>query len=88
MPWAAVRGHGDLADLQRGVHVLTDKIGIPFGWTADSTNHNDSVLLESTLEDGARRAALSPSATRFSSASTASTKLTKFPTWEASCFYC
>jgi len=53
MPWAAVRGHGDLADLQRGVHVLTDKIGIPFGWTADSTNHNDSVLLESTLEDGA-----------------------------------
>ena len=68
--------------------VLTDKVGIPFGWTADGANHNDSVLLEPTLEDGARRAALSPSATRFSSASTASTKQTKFPTWEASCFYC
>ena len=25
--------------------VLTDKVGIPFGWTADGANRNDSVLL-------------------------------------------
>ena len=35
--------------------VLTDKVGIPFGWTADGANRNDSVLLSPTLEDAERR---------------------------------
>ena len=35
--------------------VLTDKVGIPFGWTADGANRNDSVLLAPTLEDAERR---------------------------------
>ena len=35
--------------------VLTDKVGIPFGWTADGANRNDSVLLVPTLEDAERR---------------------------------
>jgi transposase len=35
--------------------VLTDKVGIPFGWTADGANRNDSVLLAPTLENAERR---------------------------------
>jgi hypothetical protein len=35
--------------------VLTDKVGVTFGWTADGANHNDSVLLAPSLEDAERR---------------------------------
>ena len=36
-------------------HILTDLSGIPFGWTADGANRNDSVLLEPTLKDAHAR---------------------------------
>ena len=36
-------------------HILTDLSGIPFAWTADGANRNDSVLLAPTLEDAAAR---------------------------------
>ena len=35
--------------------ILTDRSGIPFGWTADGANRNDSVLLEPTLQDASAR---------------------------------
>jgi transposase len=35
--------------------IVTDLSGIPFGWTADGANRNDSVLLAPTLEDAATR---------------------------------
>jgi transposase len=35
--------------------IVTDLSGIPFGWTADGANRNDSVLLSPTLEDAAAR---------------------------------
>jgi transposase len=38
--------------------VLTDRNGIPLGWTTDGANRNDSVLLEPTLEDAAERGLL------------------------------
>jgi transposase len=38
--------------------VLTDRNGIPIGWTADGANRNDSILLESTLDDAAGRGLL------------------------------
>jgi transposase len=38
--------------------VLTDKVGIPVGWTADGANRNDSVLLVATLEDAEGRGLL------------------------------
>ena len=31
--------------------VLTDRYGIPFGWTVDGANRNDSILLAPTLDD-------------------------------------
>jgi transposase len=39
--------------------VLTDRNGVPFGWTVDGANRNDSVLLVPTLEDAGRRGLLS-----------------------------
>ena len=35
--------------------IVTDSSGIPFGWTADGANRNDSVLLAPTLEDAESR---------------------------------
>jgi len=38
--------------------VLTDRHGIPIGWTAEGANRNDSILLAPTLDDAARRGLL------------------------------
>ena len=38
--------------------VLTDTNGIPIGWTTDGANRHDSVMLEPTLDDAARRGLL------------------------------
>ena len=38
--------------------IVTELSGIPFGWTADGANRNDSVLLEPTLEDANSRGLL------------------------------
>jgi transposase len=38
--------------------VLTDRLGIPFGWTIDGANRNDSVLLAPTLDAAAARGLL------------------------------
>jgi transposase len=38
--------------------ILTDLNGIPFGWTADGANRNDSILLAPTLDDAAERGLL------------------------------
>ena len=38
--------------------ILTDRAGIPFGWTADGANRHDSLLLEATLDDAAGRGLL------------------------------
>ena len=38
--------------------VLTDRAGIPFGWTVDGANRNDSILLAPTLDDAAGRGLL------------------------------
>ena len=35
--------------------IVTDLSGIPFGWTADGANRNDSVLLTPTLDDAQAR---------------------------------
>ncbi len=35
--------------------IVTELSGIPFGWTADGANRNDSVLLEPTLDDANER---------------------------------
>lgn len=36
-------------------HIVTDLSGVPFGWTADGANRNDSVLLSPTLENADAR---------------------------------
>ncbi len=36
-------------------HIITDLSGVPFAWTADGANRNDSVLLSPTLEDANAR---------------------------------
>ena len=38
--------------------ILTDRNGIPLGWTIDGANRNDSVLLAPTLDDAAGRVLL------------------------------
>lgn len=38
--------------------ILTDRAGIPIGWTADGANRNDSILLAPTLDDAAGRGLL------------------------------
>ncbi len=38
--------------------ILTDRNGIPIGWTAEGANRNDSVLLGPTLDDAAGRGLL------------------------------
>ena len=38
--------------------ILTDRNGIPIGWAIDGANRNDSILLEPTLDDAARRGLL------------------------------
>jgi transposase len=38
--------------------LLTDRHGIPFGWTIDGANRNDSILLEPTLDNAAGRGLL------------------------------
>ncbi len=38
--------------------ILTDRVGIPIGWTVDGANRNDSVLLAPTLDDAAGRGLL------------------------------
>jgi putative transposase len=38
--------------------ILTDRAGIPIGWTADGANANDSILLAPTLDDAAGRGLL------------------------------
>jgi transposase len=38
--------------------ILTDRAGIPIGWTADGANRNDSILLEPTLDNAAGRGLL------------------------------
>ncbi|MGH9171432.1 MAG: IS5 family transposase [Acidimicrobiales bacterium] len=35
--------------------IVTDLSGIPFGWTIDGANRNDSILLAPTLDDAAER---------------------------------
>lgn len=35
--------------------ILTDRFGIPFGWTVDGANRNDSIMLAPTLDDAAGR---------------------------------
>jgi transposase len=35
--------------------MLTDRFGIPIGWTVDGANRNDSILLAPTLDDAAGR---------------------------------
>ncbi len=35
--------------------IVTDLSGVPFGWTADGANRNDSVLLAPTLDDASAR---------------------------------
>jgi transposase len=39
--------------------IVTDRAGIPFGWTVDGANRNDSILLAPTLDDAAARGWLS-----------------------------
>ncbi len=39
--------------------ILTDRHGIPLGWTIDGANRNDSVMLAPTLDDAAARGLLS-----------------------------
>jgi transposase len=39
--------------------MLTDRHGIPLGWTIDGANRNDSILLEPTLDNAAERGLLS-----------------------------
>jgi transposase len=38
--------------------ILTDRNGIPFGWSSDGANRHDSVLLDPTLADAAARGLL------------------------------
>ena len=38
--------------------ILTDRAGIPVGWTADGANRHDSLLLEATLDNAAGRGLL------------------------------
>lgn len=38
--------------------ILTDVCGIPFGWTTEGANRNDSILLEATLDDAKQRGLL------------------------------
>lgn len=38
--------------------ILTERAGIPFAWTADGANRNDSILLAPTLDDAAQRGLL------------------------------
>lgn len=38
--------------------ILTDLRGIPFGWTIEGANRNDSILLAPTLDDAAKRGLL------------------------------
>lgn len=38
--------------------ILTDRVGIPIGWTADGANANDSILLAPTLDDASGRGLL------------------------------
>jgi Transposase DDE domain len=38
--------------------ILTDRNGIPLGWTIDGANRHDSVMLEPTLDDAAQRGLL------------------------------
>ena len=38
--------------------ILTEAAGIPFGWTADGANRDDSILLAPTLDDAAQRGLL------------------------------
>lgn len=38
--------------------ILTDTVGIPFGWAIDGANRNDSILLAPTLDDAASRGLL------------------------------
>ena len=38
--------------------ILTDRNGIPIGWAIDGATRNDSILLEPTLDDAARRGLL------------------------------
>ena len=38
--------------------ILTDRHGIPIGWTIDGANRNDSILLAPTLDDAAARGLL------------------------------
>lgn len=38
--------------------ILTDRIGIPFGWATDGANRNDSILLAPTLDNAAGRGLL------------------------------
>ena len=38
--------------------ILTDRHGIPIGWTIEGANHNDSVLLAATLDAAAQRGLL------------------------------
>ena len=38
--------------------VLTDRNGIPLGWTVDGANRNDSILLAPTLDDAAKHGLL------------------------------
>jgi len=38
--------------------ILTDLRGVPFGWTIEGANRNDSILLAPTLDDAAKRGLL------------------------------
>jgi len=45
----------DRSELGHKWSILTDRAGVPIGWTVDGANRNDSILLEATLDDAAGR---------------------------------
>jgi len=48
----------DRSELGHKWSILTDRAGVPIGWTVDGANRNDSILLEATLDDTAGRGRL------------------------------
>ena len=61
-PQVAARGPArnptDRAKLGWKWSILTDRVGIPIGWTIAGANRNDSILLAPTLDDAAGRGLL------------------------------
>jgi len=53
----------DRSELGHKWSILTDRAGVPIGWTVDGAKLNDSILLEATLDDAAGRGLLCDVAT-------------------------